>query len=150
MTALIDRNPPPYYLRAITEELAGRRLENGAAGPHRPVCPLFLGATMHTTQTNVRAIVERRIQRGTMSVTLLARKTGLAPSHVSNFLHAKRQLSIDSLQRILTALGLKLEIVPAHPIESRPTDAPGRAAQLPRGPKHTGNPYAAADPQPPR
>lgn len=39
-----------------------------------------------------------------MSVSLLARQTGFGPSHLSNFLHVKRQLSLDAMDRILAAL----------------------------------------------
>ena len=45
----------------------------------------------------------RRIQRGSVSVSLLARQTGLGQSHLSNFLRSKRQLSLESLDRVLAA-----------------------------------------------
>ncbi len=45
----------------------------------------------------------RRIQRGTVSVSLLARQTGFGQSHLSNFLHSRRQLSLEALDRILAA-----------------------------------------------
>jgi len=45
----------------------------------------------------------RRIQRGTASVSLLARQTGFGQSHLSNFLHSRRQLSLEALDRILAA-----------------------------------------------
>lgn len=43
----------------------------------------------------------RRIQRGTLSVSLLARQTGYGQPHLSNFLHGRRQLSLEALDRIL-------------------------------------------------
>ncbi len=45
----------------------------------------------------------RRIQRGTLSVSLLARQTGFGQSHLSNYLHGRRQLSLDAIDRILAA-----------------------------------------------
>lgn len=45
----------------------------------------------------------RRIQRGTLSVSLLARQTGFGQSHLSNFLRRKRQLSLEALDRVLAA-----------------------------------------------
>ncbi len=45
----------------------------------------------------------RRIQRGTVSVSLLGRQTGFGQAHLSNFLHRKRQLSLEAMDRILTA-----------------------------------------------
>ncbi len=45
----------------------------------------------------------RRIQRGTVSVSLLARQTGFGQSHLSNFLHNRRQLSLEAMDRILAA-----------------------------------------------
>src|SRR5579863_10212162 len=45
----------------------------------------------------------RRIQRGTLSVSLLARQTGFGQSHISNFLRSRRQLSLEALDRVLIA-----------------------------------------------
>lgn len=45
----------------------------------------------------------RRIQRGSLSVSLLARQTGFAQAHVSNFLHRRRQLSLAAMDRVLAA-----------------------------------------------
>lgn len=60
---------------------------------------------MNFTQMQERLRLEllRRIQRGTLTVSLLSRQTGYAPAHLSNFLHGKRQLSIEALDRILAA-----------------------------------------------
>ena len=49
----------------------------------------------------------RRIQRGSLSVSLLSRQTSLAQAHLSNFLHSRRQLSLDALDRVLAAQHLK-------------------------------------------
>jgi len=51
----------------------------------------------------------RRIDRGSVSVTLLSRSTGLGPPHISNFLRGKRRFSIDALDRLLACQLLGIE-----------------------------------------
>jgi len=60
---------------------------------------------MNITQMHERLRLEllRRIQRGTLSVSLLARQTGFGQSHLSNFLRSKRQLSLEAMDRILAS-----------------------------------------------
>lgn len=60
---------------------------------------------MNFTQMHERLRLEllRRIQRGTLSVSLLARQTGFGQAHLSNFLHSRRQLSLEAMDRVLTA-----------------------------------------------
>ncbi len=60
---------------------------------------------MNCSQIHERLRVEllRRIQRGTLSVSLLARQTGFGQPHLSNFLHRRRQLSLAAMDRILAA-----------------------------------------------
>src|ERR1700745_1894204 len=60
---------------------------------------------MNFTQMHERLRLEllRRIQRGTLSVSLLARQTGFGQSHLSNFLRSRRQLSLEALDRVLRA-----------------------------------------------
>jgi transcriptional regulator with XRE-family HTH domain len=60
---------------------------------------------MNLTQMHERLRLEllRRIQRGTLSVSLLARQSGFGQSHLSNFLHSRRQLSLEAMDRILAA-----------------------------------------------
>lgn len=60
----------------------------------------------------LRGVLNHRIQRGTMSGKLLASLTGLGRSQVSNFLHGQRRLSIDSMDRVLKALSMGIEMVP--------------------------------------
>jgi transcriptional regulator with XRE-family HTH domain len=63
---------------------------------------------------HVRLEVQRRIERGTLSVSLLARQTGLGQGHVSNFLHARRGVSATTLDKILNALQIGVEdLLPA-------------------------------------
>lgn len=60
---------------------------------------------MNFTQMHERLRLEllRRIQRGTLSVSLLARQTGLAKPHISNFLRSRRKLSLEALDRVLAS-----------------------------------------------
>jgi hypothetical protein len=51
----------------------------------------------------------RRIDLGVQSSALLARQTGLAQAHVSNFLHRRRRLSLPALDRLLLAQSLSVE-----------------------------------------
>lgn len=60
-------------------------------------------------QERLRLELVRRIQRGTLSVSLLARQTGFGPSHLSNFLNRKRQLSLEGVDRILAAQQMTAE-----------------------------------------
>jgi hypothetical protein len=71
---------------------------------------------MNFTQMHERLRLEllRRIQRGTLSVSLLARQTGFAQAHLSNFLHSRRQLSLEAMDRILAAQRLAAaDLLPA-------------------------------------
>jgi hypothetical protein len=71
---------------------------------------------MNFTQMHERLRLEllRRIQRGTLSVSLLSRQTGLGQPHLSNFLHSRRQLSLEAMDHILTAQHMATaDLVPA-------------------------------------
>jgi hypothetical protein len=71
---------------------------------------------MNFTQMHDRLRLEllRRIQRGTLSVSLLARQTGFGQAHLSNFLRSRRQLSLEAMDRILTAQHLTAaDLLPA-------------------------------------
>ena len=71
---------------------------------------------MNFTQMHERLRLEllRRIQRGTLSVSLLARQTGFGQAHLSNFLHSRRQLSLEAMDRILAAQYLSAgDLLPA-------------------------------------
>ena len=72
---------------------------------------------MNFTQMHDRLRLEllRRIQRGTLSVSLLARQTGFGQAHLSNFLHSRRQLSLEAMDRILAAQHLTVaDLLPAE------------------------------------
>jgi hypothetical protein len=51
----------------------------------------------------------RRIDQGVLSSSLLARKTGLAQAHISNFLHRRRRLSLPAMDRLLLAQVIGVE-----------------------------------------
>jgi hypothetical protein len=72
-----------------------------------PLLPLLVANNpqMNFTQMHERLRLEllRRIQRGTLSVSLLARQTGFGQAHLSSFLHSRRQLSLEALDRVLSA-----------------------------------------------
>jgi hypothetical protein len=57
----------------------------------------------------LRTVCLRRIQRGNLTITLLATLTGLSKSHLSKFLHSGGQLSFKAATRILSALKLEAE-----------------------------------------
>lgn len=61
----------------------------------------------------------RRIDKGVLSSSLLARQTGLAQAHISNFLHLRRRLSLSALDRVLHAQALSVEDLSAHSGGSR-------------------------------
>lgn len=72
---------------------------------------------MNFTQMHdhLRLELLRRIQRGTLSVSLLARQTGFGQAHLSNFLHCRRQLSLEAMDRILAAQHLTpADLLPAE------------------------------------
>ena len=81
---------------------------------------------MNFTQMHERLRVEllRRIQRGTLSVSLLARQTGFGQSHLSNFLHNRRQLSLEAIDRMLAAQHMEArDLLPAiHHAPQWPVD----------------------------
>ncbi|MGP8251871.1 MAG: hypothetical protein ACLQHF_07535 [Terracidiphilus sp.] len=71
---------------------------------------------MNLTQMHERLRLEllRRIERGTLSVSLLARQTGFGQSHLSNFLRKRRKLSLEAMDTILTSQRLTAaDLLPA-------------------------------------
>jgi hypothetical protein len=79
---------------------------------------------MNFTQIHERLRSEmlRRIQRGTLSISLLARQTGLGQPHLSNFLRARRRLSLEAMDRILAAQ--HLSAADLLPVMTRAAAAP--------------------------
>lgn len=67
-----------------------------------------------TLHENLRLEILRRIGRGALSGSTLARATGFQQAHISNFLNRKRFLSLDGLDRVLEAQDLSiLDLLPA-------------------------------------
>jgi len=94
---------------------------------------------MNFTQMHERLRLEllRRIDRGTLSVSLLARQTGFGQSHLSNFLHNRRLLSLDALDRVLAAQHLNAaDLLPALQ-QSAPVAANGDGSTVPVVSHHT-------------
>ena len=89
---------------------------------------------MNFTQMHDRLRLEllRRIQRGTVSVSLLARQTGFGQSHLSNFLHSRRQLSLEALDKILAAQHMAAgDLLPTNfPSEGLPAGEGGDAVPV--------------------
>jgi hypothetical protein len=81
---------------------------------------------MNFSQMHERLRLEllRRIERGTLSVSLLARQTGFGQSHLSNFLRSHRHLSLEALDRVLAAQHLTAaELLPVlHQAGAIPVD----------------------------
>jgi hypothetical protein len=65
--------------------------------------------TFSQLHERLRTEIARRIDRGQLTGTLLARQTGLRASHLSNFIHRKRKLSLSALDRVLAAQVLSIE-----------------------------------------
>ena len=63
-------------------------------------------------QDQVRDVLNRRINRGSTSLTQIAGKSGVGCSHLSNFRNRKRCLSSDSLAAVISALDLQVELFP--------------------------------------
>ena len=81
---------------------------------------------MNFSQMHERLRLEllRRIQRGTASVSLLARQTGFGQSHLSNFLHSRRQLSLEAMDRLLAAQHIAIDdlMLTARKVKSAPAE----------------------------
>ncbi len=77
----------------------------------------------------------RRIDQGVLSSSLLARQTGLAQTHISNFLHRRRRLSLSALDRVLFAHAMSVEdlslpvLTPPQEIERKSADSVPIVAQ---------------------
>ena len=67
--------------------------------------------TLKRIQINMRTMINYRIQNGSMTVKLLSAKSGVGQSHVSNFVHGNRNLSLDSMDKLMRALGMDIEVI---------------------------------------
>lgn len=59
----------------------------------------------------LRLEIVRRLDLGLLTGSELARLTGFRQAHISNFLHAKRSLSLTGLDRVLAAIHLTVDDV---------------------------------------
>lgn len=83
---------------------------------------------MNFTQMHERLRLKllRRINRGTLRVSLLARQTGFSQAHLSNFLHSERQLSLQALDRVMAAQHMDAEdFLPVIRVGADTTSEPG-------------------------
>jgi hypothetical protein len=71
-----------------------------------------------TLHENLRLEILRRIERGLLTGSTLARETNFQQAHISNFLNRKRSLSLEGLDRVLDAQ--KLSIIDLLPPDSLP------------------------------
>ncbi len=72
----------------------------------------ILHANASSLHERLRLEISRRIDRGPLTGTLLARQTGLESSHISKLLHRKRKLSLAALDRVLASQRLRIEDLP--------------------------------------
>ena len=71
-----------------------------------------------TLHENLRLEILRRIERGLLTGSTLARATNFQQAHISNFLNRKRSLSLEGLDRVLAAQ--KLSVIDLLPPDSLP------------------------------
>ena len=86
----------------------------------------------------------RRVQRGALIVSLLSRQTGFGKSHMSNFLHARGQLSLEALDRVLEVQHLSVEDLidlGAHAMAARDAGEPVAVKLL----RHSAAAFRSAD-----
>lgn len=83
--------------------------------------------TFQDLHESLRQELVRRIERGSLTRTGLARQAGFRQAHISNFLNRKRSLSLEGLDRVMAAQGLTIQqILPlelqadASPVSSEP------------------------------
>lgn len=79
----------------------------------------------------LRIEITRRIDRGQLTGTLLARQTGLQASHLSNFIHRKRKLSLSALDRVLAAQSLSIEDLLPEPNRAEVRRDPAETSIVP-------------------
>lgn len=80
---------------------------------------------------NLRLELLRRIDRGVLSGSLLARQTGFRQAHISNVLNRKRLLSLEGLDRILAATNLSIEQMLSSPDSAQMRTRPRKDETIP-------------------
>jgi transcriptional regulator with XRE-family HTH domain len=88
---------------------------------------------MNFSQLHERLRMEmvRRIDRGQLTGTLLARQTGLRAPHISNFIRGKRNLSLSALDRVLAAQLLSIEDLLPESSRTQPKPAAEDTSTVP-------------------
>jgi len=75
-------------------------------------------------QDRLRAHIRGRISRGELTGLALSRQAGFQQGHLSNFLNARRGLSLESMDRLLATLQIEvLDLVEAGDLQRRPPAA---------------------------
>ena len=67
---------------------------------------------MHV-QDQLRAVITRRIEKGTLNVVLLATMAHVSQAHICNFIRGRRDLSSKMFEQVMLAVGFKAEIFPS-------------------------------------
>jgi transcriptional regulator with XRE-family HTH domain len=79
---------------------------------------------------HVRIEITHRIDGHTLTGASLAAQSRLQASHISNFLHRNRNLSLSALDRVLRALSLEIDDLIRSRVVSRSREAPAFADDL--------------------
>ncbi len=95
-------------------------------------------------QDQLRVHIRGRIGRGELTGAALAHDAGFPQGHLSNFLNARRGLSLESMDRLLHTLGIEvLDLVDAKELQRRATPSPvpsGQESVALVAPEHAGLP----------
>jgi transcriptional regulator with XRE-family HTH domain len=82
-------------------------------------------------QQELRRVLWERIRARKLTGLGLARQTGFEQAHISNFLHGKRSLSIESMDRILAAQNLSIfDVLDRAEIDKRASSMPSPDAEF--------------------
>lgn len=79
----------------------------------------------HALQENLRKRLWERIDEGELTGLRLAEETGFRQAHISNFLHRKRGLSLEGMDKVLQAQHLSvLDLLDPHEVNKRASIPP--------------------------
>jgi SOS-response transcriptional repressor LexA len=82
-------------------------------------------------QQELRRVLWERIRAGKLTGLGLARQTGFEQAHISNFLHGKRSLSMESMDRILAAQNLSIfDVLDRTEIDKRASSMPSAEGEF--------------------
>lgn len=81
--------------------------------------PLGVSAKGHMTiaqlHESARGYAARQVDKGTLSIKLLAVKARISQPHASSFVHGRKRLSVASLSRVVSAIGFDAELFVRQP-----------------------------------